>query len=60
MPFSPKQKRENRGIGALLVLSIVAAASFVATDIYNTGPQAEGASLAVSLVGVVFRADRLE
>lgn len=46
---SPKHKRENRAVGATLVLSIVAAAVFVATEIYNGGPQAEGASIAVSL-----------
>ncbi len=46
---SPKHKRRNRAIGATLVLSIVAAAVFVATDIYNAGPQAEGSALAVSL-----------
>ncbi|MBC5800814.1 MAG: ubiquinol-cytochrome c reductase iron-sulfur subunit [Candidatus Eremiobacteraeota bacterium] len=49
MSDSPKHKRQNRAIGATLILSIVGAAVFIATDIYNAGPQAEGASIAVSL-----------
>ncbi len=49
MSDSPKHRRQNRAIGATLILSIVGAIFFIATDIYNAGPQAEGASIAVSL-----------